>query len=123
MLQNFLCSVKVQDLWIIFIIYERKKIMLFSQMSAAVQPVLFSICQHPFNIELAKGTLSRNKFIYYLEQDALYLAEFFRALTLIGARVKHHGYAKQFLEFALEALNAEKILHADYLRHYTSRSV
>ncbi len=94
--------------------------MLFNQMCHAVHDMMDAIHHHPFNRELAHGTLPKNKFVFYLEQDALYLAEYFRVLALIGARLTHHDQGRQFVQFALDALNAEKALHRDYLKHYES---
>ena len=39
-----------------------------------------SIIRHPFNQELMHGTLSREKFGYYIEQDSIYLKDFAKAL-------------------------------------------
>lgn len=95
--------------------------MLVDQMCNAVKPIMEAIHQHPFNRELAQGILPEDKFIYYLEQDSLYLAEYFRVLALIGSRLSHHEHAKQYLHFALDALSAENALHANYLQQYKSR--
>ena len=40
------------------------------------QPVYRSILRHPFIEALMAGTLSRECFLYYIHQDALYLAEY-----------------------------------------------
>ena len=39
------------------------------------------ILKHPFIKELSAGTLPREKFMYYLGQDALYLKEFGQAMA------------------------------------------
>ena len=39
----------------------------------------------PFNIELAAGTLARDRFQHYIVQDALYLGQFSRALAIAAA--------------------------------------
>jgi len=92
--------------------------MLFNQMCDAVDSIMHAIHHHPFNVELTAGTLPKNKFIFYLEQDALYLAAYFRVLALTGARLADHAQAEQYVQFALGALNAEKALHRDYLQQY-----
>ncbi|HSW70191.1 MAG TPA: thiaminase II [Gammaproteobacteria bacterium] len=97
--------------------------MLFNQMRDAVESIMCEIQSHPFNTGLADGTLAQNKFIFYLEQDGLYLAEYFRALAFIGARLHNHEHARKFMQFALEALNAEKDLHSNYLRKCSSHRV
>ncbi|WP_404665405.1 thiaminase II [Rhabdochlamydiaceae symbiont of Dictyostelium giganteum] len=66
-----------------------------------------AIKEHPFNTELAEGSLDRAKFSYYIEQDALYLQDFARSFALIVARgpVK---FMKDFLSFAEFAFIAEQ---------------
>jgi len=92
--------------------------MLFDKMREEVGSMMEAIHRHPFNQELAAGTLPEEKFIFYLEQDALYLTDFSRALALTGARLSHEGHAEQFMQFAQEALQAERELHRDYLNQY-----
>lgn len=92
--------------------------MLFNRMRAAVDSILHAIHHHPFNLELAEGILPKNKFIFYLEQDALYLREYSRALALTGARLPEYAHAEQYMQFALSSLQAEKALQDDYLNQY-----
>src|ERR1700728_3690300 len=40
----------------------------------------------PFNRELAAGTLARERFQFYITQDALYLGQFSRALAIAAAK-------------------------------------
>jgi len=47
----------------------------------SITDIYQAIIQHPFNEELAQGTLPREKFAFYMQQDALYLADFARALA------------------------------------------
>ncbi len=42
-------------------------------------PILRRIDEHPFVLELASGTLSRERFAEYMIQDAVYLRGFARA--------------------------------------------
>lgn len=73
------------------------------------------IINHPFNIELAQGTLDHERFVFYMEQDAYYLVGFSRALALIAGRSDSSKIIRLFLHFALEALVAERTLHATFL--------
>lgn len=73
------------------------------------------IIAHPFNSELAQGTLSYDRFIFYMEQDAYYLINFARALGFIAARANSSHIIHHFLNFALGALIAERELHAKFL--------
>jgi thiaminase/transcriptional activator TenA len=73
------------------------------------------IIDHPFNIELAQGTLDREQFVFYMEQDAYYLVGFSRALAFIAARADSSKLIHHFLNFSLGALVAERELHANFL--------
>ncbi len=73
-----------------------------------VIPIYQKIITHPFNNELAQGTLSHDRFIFYMEQDAYYLINFARALGFIAARANSSHTIHHFLNFALGALIAER---------------
>ncbi|MFT0814290.1 thiaminase II [Synechococcus sp. OH20] len=83
-----------------------------------IEPIYQQILDHPFNRELAAGSLSRQRFQFYLQQDALYLTDFARALALIGARSEGAERVVSFLNFALGAIVAERSLHESYFRLY-----
>ncbi len=80
-----------------------------------ITPIYQRIIRHPFNDELAQGTLSYERFIFYMKQDAHYLVGFSRALALIAGRADSSKIIHQFLNFALGALVAERELHAKFL--------
>ncbi|MGQ9836706.1 MAG: thiaminase II [Cyanobacteriota bacterium] len=88
------------------------------QLWQAIQPIYQQILAHPFNQELAAGTLSQARFQFYLQQDALYLTDFARALGLIGARSQGAEQVVSFLTFAVGAIVAERSLHESYFRLY-----
>jgi thiaminase/transcriptional activator TenA len=90
--------------------------LIFKQMQQKVQPCLKKIHALPFNQELAKGILPREKFIFYLIQDALYLSDFAKALALTGARCLHNAQTQQCIKFALGVLEEERHLHLAYLK-------
>lgn len=81
----------------------------------AASPIYQQIIRHPFNVELAKGTLDEKRFIFYMEQDAYYLISFSRALAFIASRAASAKITHQFLNFSLGALVAERELHANFL--------
>ncbi len=83
-----------------------------------IQPIYQQIVEHPFNQELAAGTLSRERFQFYLQQDALYLTDFARSLALIAARSEGAEQVVNFLNFAIGAIVAERGLHESYFRLY-----
>ena len=72
----------------------------------------------PFNTELAAGTLSRERFRFYIVQDALYLGEYSRVLALAAARGPDATTLRSFAESALEAVAVEQVLHERYLTDF-----
>ncbi len=69
----------------------------------------------PFNRELAAGTLDRDRFHFYIEQDAQYLDQYSRILAMAGARGPDAAILRLFVESALEAVAVEQALHGQYL--------
>lgn len=56
------------------------------QLRAGQQAIWEKICNHPFVQGLGDGTLPRDRFLYYLWQDHLFLIEYSRVLALLTAR-------------------------------------
>lgn len=67
-------------------------------------PVYDSIVNHPFNRDLESGSLSKERFEYYMAQDALYLPEYSKALTALAAKLENAAEAKKLLLAAIECL-------------------
>jgi thiaminase/transcriptional activator TenA len=82
------------------------------------RPVYDAILAHPFIRELAAGTLSRERFVFYMKQDALYLQDFSRALAIAGARQPVVANMQAFLDFAAGVAAVERALHETYLREF-----
>lgn len=74
-----------------------------------------AILAHPFNRELAAGTLDRDRFAFYLVQDQRYLVGFAKALATASARAGDVDDATFLAGSAQTALVVERSLHADYL--------
>ncbi len=92
--------------------------MIFKTMIHLVDPLVQRILTHPFNQTLAEGTLSQQTFIYYLQQDALFLNDFSKALALVAARLPA-PFSGHILKFAVGAVEAEQQLHRNYLKAKT----
>lgn len=90
--------------------------MIFSSMQSIASPMLHHIFKLPFNLELARGTLPNDKFIYYLTQDSLYLADYAKALALTAAKLNNTNHSQQFLQFAQNAILTEQTLHLKLLK-------
>jgi thiaminase (transcriptional activator TenA) len=69
----------------------------------------------PFNRELADGTLSKQRFHFYIEQDSRYLDQYARILAMAGARGPDAAILRLFVESAVEAVAVEQALHGQYL--------
>ena len=78
--------------------------------------IILSIKEHPFNQELANGSLSIEKFGFYIEQDTLYLRDFSRSLAFIAAKAPFK-FIKEFLSFSEGALIAEQEVVHSFFRH------
>lgn len=89
--------------------------MIFNTVIKNINPLLTAIKQLPFNVELAQGTLSKEKFNWYLMQDAIYLNDYTKALAMTAAKLTNHQHMQQFLQFAVDAIHAERELHARHI--------
>src|ERR1700687_6240073 len=76
------------------------------------------IHQLPFNRELAAGTLAPERFRFYILQDALYLAQYSRVLSLAAAKAPDTTNSQTFGHSALGAIAVEQRLHEHYLREF-----
>jgi len=80
------------------------------------QPIYQEILEHPFLKGLVDGSLPRERFEYYLEQDSLYLGAFSRALLLLAAKAPRESWSLTLARHAIEALEVERQLHERLLR-------
>jgi thiaminase/transcriptional activator TenA len=83
-----------------------------------IAPLYDSILALPFNQELAAGSLSRERFTFYMLQDAIYLTSFARALAVTAARAPDEEAIIQFAGSARTAVVVERELHAGFFRTF-----
>ena len=69
----------------------------------------------PFVCELSEGTLSRERFDFYISQDALYIHNYGRVLSHISSRIPSKDHSEDFLRFALDGVMVEKALHQSFI--------
>ncbi|ALH94937.1 thiaminase II [Acinetobacter equi] len=74
--------------------------------------------QHPFNQELAQGTLNSNAFCHYVIQDAHYLLAYGRALAVCAAKAFEADDVIQFSEGAKIAIVVERSLHDSFMKNF-----
>lgn len=73
------------------------------------------ICAHPFLTGLTDGSLSHDRFRYYVVQDAHYLRAYARALAGCAAKAPNETELAMFAEHAGAAIAAEQELHGGLL--------
>jgi len=72
----------------------------------------------PFNRDLAAGALDAERFRFYMVQDALYLVEYSRSLSIASARAPDQPAMVRFAEAAREAVVVERALHESYFARF-----
>lgn len=93
--------------------------MSFSQEAwAGIAGLYNKIVEMPFNQELAAGTLSRERFTYYMIQDAHYLNVFGRALAATAARAPDNDAMIALAGSAREAVVVERALHESFFETF-----
>jgi thiaminase/transcriptional activator TenA len=83
-----------------------------------IVPLYARILALPFNQQLAAGTLSRERFTFYMLQDAHYLSYFAKALAVTAARAPDADALIQFAGSAREAVVVERALHESFFRDF-----
>src|SRR4029077_5505327 len=79
-----------------------------------IEPIYAAILRHPFLRGLTDGSLPRESFRFYAVQDALYLRDFARGLSLAAARAPRDAWIIMFNEHAAGALKVERELHESF---------
>lgn len=83
-----------------------------------------AVAQMAFVRALADGTLTAQEFGFYLAQDAAYLVEFARALSMASQLAPTRPAQSFFARSAYTALEVETGLHRDWLsRHHATQEV
>jgi thiaminase (transcriptional activator TenA) len=81
-------------------------------------PIYKSILIHPFIKGLTDGSLKEKGFEFYVIQDALYLREFARALSIAAAKAPQDDWIIMFNEHSVGALRVERALHEGFFRDF-----
>ena len=88
------------------------------EMWAEIRPIYDSILSLPFNRELAAGTLSHERFNFYMIQDAHYLGAFARALATAAAKAPTPEAQVKLAGSAKDAILVERALHEGFFREF-----
>jgi thiaminase (transcriptional activator TenA) len=97
--------------------------MIVDRMCQSVSSIMKKIHKCPFNLELKNGSLPKDKFIFYLVQDAIYLADFSRALAMTAVKLDDKQQMKQLIGFAQAAMLAERECHLKYIQAHSSEQL
>lgn len=82
----------------------------------SIESIYAEILAHPFLTGLTQGTLSEDRFRFYVLQDAIYLREYARALSLAGVRSPDESALVMFNEHSAGAITVERSLHEGFLK-------
>jgi len=87
---------------------------LFAQCQSLTAPLREQIAAHPFVRGLGDGSLSEDRFQYYMRQDYLFLIQYSRVLALAAARAGDLAVAGRFADLLSLTLNVEMDLHRQF---------
>lgn len=79
------------------------------------EPIYKQILELPFVCELAQGTLSRERFLFYIKQDSIYVENYAHVLAHVASRLPELAHMEDFLKYALDGVAMERMLHEGYL--------
>ena len=89
--------------------------MTFSQeLWASADEVYAQILEHPFLRGLTDGTLPREAFRHFVQQDSHYLRDYARALAVCAAKAPTEADVRAFADDAVGAIAAEQGMHAEF---------
>lgn len=89
-----------------------------NQLWQDISPIFNSILDHGFVNGIQTGRLSMSSFQDYIQQDAIYLAEYARALNQLAARSNDPEAMLKFMQFAQDTIRIERALHDTYFSQY-----
>jgi thiaminase/transcriptional activator TenA len=85
-----------------------------NQLRRRSEPIWRAIERHPFLRELHAGTLSMDRFDFFILQDYVYLLDFAQVLCQAGAKAADLETLQLFARHALAAVEVERSFHATF---------
>ena len=82
-----------------------------------------AILKHPFLAGLTDGSLDPELFTHYVVQDAHYLQDFARTLTVVGSKAPTHANVGMFARHAASTAEVELALHDSLLTELGIQSI
>lgn len=86
------------------------------------KPVLDRMIEHPFNQQLASGTLPEKLFHCYLQQDQLYIRGYTQVLLTLLQRTDDSDLRQDLQRFATEGAQFEQEMHQHFFTLYRIES-
>lgn len=83
----------------------------YREVREKADPLWQAVLGHPFVRGIGDGTLSRDRFEFYLKQDYAYLIDFSRVFALASAKSRHLQDMGTFAALLNTTLNVEMELH------------
>ncbi|CAA6827439.1 MAG: Thiaminase II (EC involved in salvage of thiamin pyrimidine moiety [uncultured Sulfurovum sp.] len=87
----------------------------YDEVRAKAEPVFQEIVGHGFIKDLMAGTLDKDVFGFYVNQDTLYLSEYTKILSNVGIKCYEAEETQFYLEAATGIIEVEKALHQLFL--------
>ncbi len=91
---------------------------LTDELWVSIEGIYEKILDLPFIAGLTSGGLEQDAFRFYVVQDAHYLREFARALSIAAARAPREADILMFNRHAADALEVERSLHEGFFRDF-----
>ena len=89
-----------------------------AELWSGIEDTYQAILDHPFVAGLTDGSLERESFSFYIVQDAHYLREYARALSVAAARAPQEADIAMFAQHAAGAIAVERSLHEAFFRDF-----
>ncbi|NVK63963.1 MAG: thiaminase II [Flavobacteriales bacterium] len=88
----------------------------YQEINEKTAPIIDRIKEHPFITELMAGTLPQDVFSFYINQDALYLAEYKKVLAHVGIKCSNESDTQFFFDSATGIIAVENALHQHFIQ-------
>src|SRR3712207_7432367 len=98
-------------------VYFERQVGFTAELWQSIENIYSEILAHPFLRGLTDGTLTEERFVFYVLQDAVYLREYARALSLTGVRSPDENALVMFNEHSAGAITVERSLHDSFLKN------
>ncbi|MBR4266433.1 MAG: thiamine phosphate synthase [Bacteroidales bacterium] len=87
---------------------------------SVIQPIMEDIRNHPFVQEMTAGNLHKTRFLHYLQQDIIYIANYGKEMFQLADMLPESRLKTLFTQFAHEGIAAEETLHNQLMQEFGS---